>query len=65
MEEVLGVTIQAAGCRRVRVRPQLGDLQWAEGVFPTPLGEIAVKAFRKNGEAVAEYSAPASIQIEA
>ena len=33
---VLGVKPLEPGCKRVRVAPQLGNLKWAEGKYPTP-----------------------------
>jgi alpha-L-rhamnosidase len=39
---VLGVTPASAGYRTVDIRPALGDLEWAEGVVPTPQGDIRV-----------------------
>ncbi len=39
---VLGVTPTSPGYRTVDIRPALGDLAWAEGSIPTPLGEIRV-----------------------
>lgn len=46
---VLGVTPAAPGFERFRIAPIPGDLEWAEGVFPTPKGEIGV-AWRKDGD---------------
>jgi hypothetical protein len=40
---VLGVQPTEPGFSRVRIMPQLGDLQWAKGVVPTPHGDIAVR----------------------
>jgi hypothetical protein len=40
---VLGATIREPGGRRVGLRPQLGNLAWAEGTIPTPLGPLAVR----------------------
>jgi hypothetical protein len=37
---VLGVEPAEAGFKRVRVKPSLGDLEWAEGSIPTPFGDI-------------------------
>ena len=38
----LGVQPTAPGFERVQIRPQLGDLEWAEGIVPTPRGNIHV-----------------------
>jgi len=40
--QVLGVTPSSPGYRTVVIRPQLGDLAWAEGEIPTPHGNIHV-----------------------
>lgn len=50
-ENVLGVEIVEPGCRKVRIRPQLGHLQWVKGTYPTPYGVISVEA-RRSGEQV-------------
>lgn len=39
---VLGVTPTSPGYRTVNFRPALGGLAWAQGVVPTPHGDIAV-----------------------
>ena len=45
---VLGIEPAEAGFRKVRIDPHLGNLKWAEGTFPTPLGIIKV-SHRKDG----------------
>jgi len=40
--EVLGVQPTAPGFGRFRVRPRWGDLAWAEGVVPAPVGDVFV-----------------------
>ena len=46
---VLGVVPVEPGFRKVRIDPNLGDLEWAEGTFPTPYGLIEVK-HKKNAD---------------
>lgn len=46
---VLGVKPSAPGFRRVEIFPQLGGLEWAEGVVPTPFGLLSV-SIKKKGE---------------
>ena len=46
---VLGVEPVGTGFRQVRIEPHLGDLEWAEGTFPTPYGVIEVH-HRKNAD---------------
>lgn len=40
---VLGVEILEPGCKKVRITPHLGNLQWAEGTYPTPYGIIRIR----------------------
>lgn len=40
---VLGITPTAPGFAEVAIRPLLGDLKWAEGEVPTPLGVIRAR----------------------
>ncbi|MDR3296730.1 MAG: alpha-L-rhamnosidase [Prevotellaceae bacterium] len=42
IEHVLGVQILEAGCKTLKVAPFLGDLDWAEGNFPTPHGVVKI-----------------------
>jgi hypothetical protein len=43
VRHVLGVDVREPGCRRVVLRPQLGNLSWVEGSVPTPLGPLVVR----------------------
>jgi len=41
-EYVLGIKIVEAGCNKIKIEPNLGDLEWAEGSYPTPYGIVRV-----------------------
>lgn len=61
---VLGIQIADIGCKGVRVSPFLGDLQWAQGSFPTPLGVVNVRHEKKpDGKVTSKVSAPAGIKV--
>jgi hypothetical protein len=61
---VLGVRPVAAGCRKVEVKPHLGDLDWVEGAYPTPLGVIRVRHEKKSdGTIESTINAPAGVHI--
>lgn len=61
---VLGVKPLEPGCRVVRVAPQLGDLQWAEGDYPTPKGPLHVRHERlPNGKIKSQINAPRGIKV--
>ena len=63
-EYVLGVQILEPGCKTVKIEPHLGDLEWAEGSYPTPYGEIAVSHHkREDGTIETKVQAPKEIVI--
>ncbi|HET6408915.1 MAG TPA: alpha-L-rhamnosidase C-terminal domain-containing protein, partial [Chthoniobacteraceae bacterium] len=64
-QNVLGIHPIEPGCKRVRIAPQLGDLTWAEGTYPTPLGIIKVRHERQpDGSVKSDVEAPPGITIE-
>lgn len=62
-EYVLGVRIAREGCRELTVSPCLGDLAWAEGVFPTPYGDVSVRHERRGGTISTHVDAPQQIHV--
>ncbi len=61
---VLGIQPVEVGCKTVRVKPYLGDLPWAEGSFPTPLGVIRVRHERQaDGSVKSDIQAPDGVKI--
>ena len=62
---VLGIQVVAAGCRTLRVQPFLGDLAWAGGAFPTPLGLVTVHHEKQaDGSVKSDVTAPAGVTIQ-
>ena len=62
-QEVLGIHIVEPGCRKVRITPHLGDLQFAEGTYPTPYGVIHVKHTRDaNGKIQSKIRLPKGVK---
>ncbi len=63
-EHVLGVQIVSPGCTEVRVRPNLGHLQWVEGAVPTPRGVIHVRHERMaDGSMQSKIEAPKGVKV--
>ncbi|HEY9258678.1 alpha-L-rhamnosidase C-terminal domain-containing protein [Chitinophaga sp.] len=63
-EHVLGISVVVPGCKVIKVVPHLGDLQFAEGTFPTPYGVVTVKHTRlANGKIKSDIKAPAQVKI--
>ena len=60
---VLGVHIIEPGCKKVLIKPQLGDLEWVKGTYPTPYGNISLEHRMENGEIISQIDAPKEIEI--
>lgn len=60
---VLGIEPVGIGFKEVRIEPHLGDLEWAEGTFPTPYGVISVRHEKKaDGTVASEIKLPKGIK---
>jgi hypothetical protein len=63
-ENVLGIKVIEAGCKTLKIEPHLGNLEWVEGSFPTPLGIVKVKHTKlANGKIETKVDAPEGIKI--
>lgn len=63
-EYVLGIRVSAPGCRRLTIRPDLGDLTFARGTYPTPLGTVTVAHTRESdGRITTTVDAPEGIEV--
>lgn len=63
-EHVLGIQVKAPGCKVIKITPHLGDLEFAEGTFPTPYGILKVKHTKgKDGKIKSEINAPKGVTI--
>ncbi len=63
-EHVLGIKVIAPGCKIIKIEPHLGDLEFAEGTFPTPYGIVKVKHSKlASGEVKSEISGPKEVKI--
>ncbi|MBE0652251.1 MAG: alpha-L-rhamnosidase, partial [Bacteroidales bacterium] len=63
-EYILGIRPVEPGFKKVQIDPHLGDLEWAEGTYPTPWGDIYVRHEKNDkGEIVSEVRVPSQIEI--
>lgn len=63
-EFVLGIRVEEPGCKTIRISPALGDLEWAEGTYPTPYGLLSVRHEKQADGSVKSFlSAPKEINI--
>lgn len=63
-EHVLGVTVVEPGGKTIQVKPNLGDLQWAEGTYPTTLGVVKIRHEKQaDGKIKTAIDAPKGIKV--
>ena len=63
-EHVLGVKVMAPGAKVIRVKPNLGDLSFVEGTFPTPQGLVRIKHTKlPNGKIESKITSPKGVKI--
>ncbi len=63
-ENILGIKILEPGCRKIKIDPYLGDLEWVEGTFPTPYGTLTVKHTKNtDGTVTSKIDVPDGIEI--
>ena len=60
---ILGVYPLSPGWKNVAIRPHPGALSWAQGIVPTPLGDVQVSWKKVDGEIKLSYHAPAGMQV--
>ncbi|MCL1821605.1 MAG: hypothetical protein FWG22_02155 [Prolixibacteraceae bacterium] len=63
-QHVLGVKVVEPGCAVLRIEPNLGNLDWAEGTFPTPRGVVHISHKKdKYGKITTKVKAPKTVKI--
>ena len=61
---VLGVKPLSPGCKEIEIKGDLGDLEWAQGTYPTPLGNVWVRHVKNaDGSITTEYKVPEGIRV--
>lgn len=61
---VLGIQVEEPGCKTVRIQPQLGNLTYARGTYPTPYGTISVSHSKNaDGSIHTDITAPDEITV--
>ncbi|MCK3683482.1 alpha-L-rhamnosidase C-terminal domain-containing protein [Maribellus sp. YY47] len=61
---VLGVNVLEPGCKKIKLEPHLGDLQWVKGSFPTPYGVLEIEHRKQeNGTVKTTYNAPKEVKV--
>ena len=61
---VLGIEILEPGCKTLRIVPNLCDLDFAKGTFPTPFGVVSVEHKKQaDGSVTTQITAPDGITV--
>lgn len=64
-EFVMGVKVVEAGCRKLIIRPNLGNLNYVIGDYPTPYGVVHIEHRKINGKTQTTFTAPDEVEVEA
>ena len=61
---VLGVNVIEPGCKIIKIEPNLGDLQWVKGSFPTPYGVVKIEHKKMtDGTVNTIYKVPIGVTV--
>ncbi len=61
---LLGVNIKTPGCKKLEIIPHLGGLDFVEGTYPTPYGNISIRHQKdENGGYSTTCIAPKEVEI--
>jgi hypothetical protein len=64
IQNVLGVEVVEPACKVVKITPHLGNLEWAEGSFPTPYGDITISHKKgADGKIKSDIKAPKGVKV--
>ena len=63
-QHILGVRVLEPGCKRLSIKPNLGDLEWVKGTYPTPYGVVEIEHTLVDGKINTKINAPEEIIIE-
>ena len=62
-QHILGVQVVNPGGKSYQIKPNLGDLEWVEGTFPTTYGPIYIKHTRQGNKIISDIKAPKEVII--
>ena len=62
-EDVLGVNVIEPGCSVIEIKPNLANLKYCKGTFPTPYGDVYIEHKMIDGKIQTQINAPTQIKI--
>ena len=60
---VLGVKILESGCKKISVKPNLAQLKYVKGTYPTPHGNVEIESEKKGSKTISKINAPKEIEV--
>lgn len=63
MEQIGGITILEPGCKKMRIAPKPGGLEWFDIKYPTPYGTMSISYKKENEKENIKIDAPKEIEI--
>ena len=63
MEQIGGIEILEPGCKKLRISPKLGDLEWIDIEYPTPFGNVKIHSKYVNGQQETSLTIPNGIEV--
>ena len=62
-EEVAGIKVVEAGCKKIKIEPNIANLNNVKVKFPTPYGILEVEHKKVDGKVITTVNAPKEIEI--
>lgn len=62
-ERISGIEILEPGCKKLRISPDIGNLEWVDIKYPTPYGIVRIESSKENGQIKTKITAPDGIEI--
>jgi hypothetical protein len=63
MQNILGIKELEPGCRVIEIKPNLGNLKYAKGTYPTPYGLIEIEHINNNGKIISKITGPENVEL--
>lgn len=64
IKRILGLHVEEAGYKKVKIQPRLGGLTFIKAAVPTPHGLLKIECRAENGKTVVAVDAPAGVEVE-
>lgn len=62
-ERIGGIKILEPGCKKLRISPDIGNLEWVDIKYPTPYGIVKIESRKENEQTITKITTPEGIEI--